>query len=942
MAVENKIISFWKQVKLRSSDMFTKFKVGIGVKVPTHKLHVKDTKDPIRIEGVQSDTSSSTKFLVLDGSNVIKHSEGSGKTTEQVQDIVGAMFTGNTETNITATYEDSDGTIDLVATNTQLTNEQVQDIVGAMFTSNTETRISATYEDSDGTIDLVVDDMTADTNTNLGNTNLTSSGARTYDIDGNTLDFQTSGNSIFKIEEDNVAFGTSQGITEVNFRFGTNAPAIQIYEASGSGTNYIKLTCGALGANRTLTMPDATGTIALTSDISNTNLANTNLTADGDRTFNINANTIKFQNNVTTYLQLEDGAMILGGGGDEVSFRRDSGSASARVKFYEPPTDGSSYAQITTPALSGNIILTLPTSTGTLALTSDIAANTNIANTNLTATGDRTLDMDGNDLAFDKAQNFVIGSTTPSSEFEVNATSVYFKSGNQAPDFRIYEDSDSGTNYVKITCGALSANRTLTMPNATGTIALTSDLDHDALTNFVAAEHYRWDTDISATATINAANIPTLNQSTTGNAATATALATARAINGVNFDGTAPITITAAGSTLSDTVPVSKGGTGATTLTSNAVLTGNGTSAIQAESDLTFSSGILTLTDSNISKPSIQIKSTGGVAHIGGSLDFITDEGDAGASGDILGKIRFIGDNADQDIPQQTYANIQGKVDVATDGEESGILELQVANHDDDLGTGLTLTGGSANNEIDVTIGLGSSSLTTISGDLQVSGNDIKDDDGTTCITFDSSGNTTIAGTTSGTFSGNLTGDASGSSGSCTGQAATVATIAGLAPNTATTAAAQPNITSLHSSIAITKQVKVTLSTANCNALHTTPRELVAAQGANTVIVPTGGMIRVDRASTQSNSAADLNMHYADQEPGTAGQTSVCHYRRFMYNEGGDRVYHIVPGLYYQEVSQNLTDDVNKALEISVDSAFTTNCFTSIDIYLTYNVFDIS
>jgi len=82
-------------------------------------------------------------------------------TTEEVQDIVGAMFSGNTETNITATYEDGDGTIDLVST--QLTTEEVQDIVGAMFSSNTETRISATYEDGDGTIDLVVDDMTANT-----------------------------------------------------------------------------------------------------------------------------------------------------------------------------------------------------------------------------------------------------------------------------------------------------------------------------------------------------------------------------------------------------------------------------------------------------------------------------------------------------------------------------------------------------------------------------------------------------------------------------------------------------------------------------------------------------------------------------------------------------------------------------------------------------------
>ena len=141
-------------------------------------------------------------------------------TTEQVQDIVGAMFTGNTETRISVSYEDSDGTIDLVVddmtahpsisaasssnnsgrtyiqditldsnghvtgiatatetvTDTNLTTEEVQDIVGAMFTSNTETRIAVEYQDGDGTIDLVVDDMTADTNT-----------FRTVTAGGNTL-----------------------------------------------------------------------------------------------------------------------------------------------------------------------------------------------------------------------------------------------------------------------------------------------------------------------------------------------------------------------------------------------------------------------------------------------------------------------------------------------------------------------------------------------------------------------------------------------------------------------------------------------------------------------------------------------------------------------------------------------------------------------------------
>ncbi len=53
-----------------------------------------------------------------------------------------------------------------------LTTEQVQDIVGAMFSSNTETRIAATYQDADGTIDLVVDDMTANTDVDVSNANL--------------------------------------------------------------------------------------------------------------------------------------------------------------------------------------------------------------------------------------------------------------------------------------------------------------------------------------------------------------------------------------------------------------------------------------------------------------------------------------------------------------------------------------------------------------------------------------------------------------------------------------------------------------------------------------------------------------------------------------------------------------------------------------------------
>ncbi len=94
----------------------------------------------------------------------------------------------------------------------------------------------------------------------------------------------------------------------------------------------------------------------------------------------------------------------------------------------------------------------------------------------------------------------------------------------------------NGQNVTDVTIGLGATNvttiaGTLTMGstafvNNSGVIQVATQgtINHDSLANFVAAEHYRWDNDISSTATINAANIPTLNQSTTGNAATATAL----------------------------------------------------------------------------------------------------------------------------------------------------------------------------------------------------------------------------------------------------------------------------------------------------------------------------------------------------------------------------------------------------------------------------------
>ena len=77
-----------------------------------------------------------------------------GKTNEEIQDIVGGMVSGNTETNISVTYDDAGGKLNFVSD--QLTTEEVQDIVGGMVSGNTETNIDVTYDDSGGKLNFVV------------------------------------------------------------------------------------------------------------------------------------------------------------------------------------------------------------------------------------------------------------------------------------------------------------------------------------------------------------------------------------------------------------------------------------------------------------------------------------------------------------------------------------------------------------------------------------------------------------------------------------------------------------------------------------------------------------------------------------------------------------------------------------------------------------------
>jgi len=95
----------------------------------------------------------------------------------------------------------------------------------------------------------------------------------------------------------------------------------------------------------------------------------------------------------------------------------------------------------------------------------------------------------------------------------------------------------SNAHYTRIQAAphaSYAGNATVVLPNSSGTLLLT-DGSGASLTNLNGSN--------IASGTISAARVATLNQDTTGNAATATALETARTIGGVSFDGTANINL---------------------------------------------------------------------------------------------------------------------------------------------------------------------------------------------------------------------------------------------------------------------------------------------------------------------------------------------------------------------------------------------------------------
>jgi hypothetical protein len=270
--------------------------------------------------------------------------------------------------------------------------------------------------------------------------------------------YSLTSNSI-KVIGDNSTYGGTLSIKQSNV---TNLTGVGYTELFGK-TNRLGISFGAgsiaylsnstLTAERTYTFPDATGTIALTSDLSAyVTLAGTE-TITGIKNFNLG---LTLQDGY--YPTPATGYVGLGSNGSGITILTKSG-----ITVYNN--------NLQFPNASNDY--NFPNATGTLALTSDLSAYVTLAGTE-TITGAKTFSATSLTLAPTSGG----GTLNLKQDAFLGATNGYTSLTSSGSDFAIIAATGVGTSKQAVfSLASLGATlRTYTLPDANGILALTSDL----------------------------------------------------------------------------------------------------------------------------------------------------------------------------------------------------------------------------------------------------------------------------------------------------------------------------------------------------------------------------------------------------------------------------------------------------------------------------------
>ena len=259
-----------------------------------------------------SGNGTSGQAILSDGDGSFSYGAG-GKTDEEIQDLVGAMFSSNTETGISATYEDSDGTIDLVVgtlnqdttgSAATLTTARAIAVSGAVtgtanFDGSAGITISTTLANN-AVLTQHIDDnqVTADqiaaatiTTTEIAANTIATSNVADNAIDGTKIasnsiltrhidDDQITGDQLADAIEVVTSVGVGCGSTNgvvieqgaIKIKNGGTQSFVDFY-CESSNAHYLRLQApahSAFSGNPSVTLPSSAGTIALTSDVQTT------------------------------------------------------------------------------------------------------------------------------------------------------------------------------------------------------------------------------------------------------------------------------------------------------------------------------------------------------------------------------------------------------------------------------------------------------------------------------------------------------------------------------------------------------------------------------------------------------------------------------------------------------------------------------------------------
>ena len=239
-----------------------------------------------------------------------------------------------------------------------------------------------------------------------------------------------------------------------------------IFEGSTADAHETILTAAdATGSDKTITLPNATGTVALTSDISYPVTASNTVTFS-NKSIALGSNTVT-GTTAQFNTALTDGSFTTIAGTETLTnktlttptleapvLKATSATVAGKILFKEGTDNGTNTVTLLGAASTADVTLTLPAETGTVLSTATSIANSNLANSSVTI----------------GSTAVALGATTASLAGVTSITSAAVVTDDNG--FRVRDNSDA-TKQLAFECSGISSGttRTMTIPDSNGTIA---------------------------------------------------------------------------------------------------------------------------------------------------------------------------------------------------------------------------------------------------------------------------------------------------------------------------------------------------------------------------------------------------------------------------------------------------------------------------------------